>query len=44
MNKARNLKKYFIVITESAFLLLEPDSKIKYVSRLEAWAGLGGLE
>lgn len=34
----------FIVITDSVFLLLEPDHKIKNVARLVAWATLPSLE
>jgi hypothetical protein len=32
------------VVTESVFLVLEPDHKIKNVARLVAWANLAALE
>ncbi len=34
----------FIVVTESVFLVLEPDHKVKNVARLVAWATLPSLE
>ena len=33
-----------IVVTESLFLLLEPDHKIRNVAKLMAWASLASLE
>ena len=33
-----------IVLTDSIFLILEPDSKIKNVARLMAWATLASIE
>jgi hypothetical protein len=40
----KNLIDIFIVVSESAFLVLEPDHKIKNVARLVAWANLAALE
>lgn len=33
-----------LVITETVFLIMEPDSKIKNVARLVAWATLASIE
>ena len=33
-----------IVVTESMFLIMEPDTKIKNVARLVAWATLASIE
>jgi len=40
----KTLVDVFIVLTESQFLLLEPDHKIKNVARLIAQASLPALE
>lgn len=34
----------YVVVTEQAFLVLEPDHKIKNVAKLIAWATLPSLE
>jgi hypothetical protein len=44
LKKSKNLLDIFLVVTESVFLVLEPDHKIKNVARLVAWASLGALE
>jgi hypothetical protein len=40
----KTLVDVFVVLTESVFLLLEPDHKIKKVARLVACASLPSLE
>lgn len=40
----KGLVDMLIVITESMFLIMEPDHKIKNVARLVAWATLASLE
>lgn len=40
----KTLVDVFIVITESEFLLLEPDHKIKNVARLVACASLPAID
>jgi len=42
--KRKGLNDIFLVVTESVFLVLEPDHKIKNVARLVAWATLPSLE
>lgn len=45
---SRNLRKQMVeiivVVTESIFLMLEPDHKIRNVAKLMAWASLASLE
>ena len=41
---SRKLKDIFVVVTETVFLQLEPDHKIKNVAKLVAWATLPSLE
>jgi hypothetical protein len=36
--------EHYIVITDSIFLLLKTDMKIKNVAKLQAWATLASLE
>jgi hypothetical protein len=43
-NKKKGLIDIYVVVTESVFLVLEPDHKIKNVARLVAWATLPALE
>jgi hypothetical protein len=43
-NKSKSLNDIVIVVTESVFLVLEQDHKIKNVARLVAWANLAALE
>ena len=42
--KKKGLIDIFVIVTESVFLVLEPDHKIKNVARLVAWATLPSLE
>jgi hypothetical protein len=42
--KKRGMIDIYVVVTESVFLMLEPDHKIKNVARLIAWATLPSLE
>jgi len=42
--KKKGLIDIYVVVTESVFLVLEPDHKIKNVARLVAWATLPALE
>lgn len=41
---SRKLKDIYVVVTETVFLKLEPDHKIKNVGKLVAWATLPALE
>jgi hypothetical protein len=38
------LNEIIVVITESVFLVLEPDHKIKNAAKIVAWASLPALE
>lgn len=44
IKKNKSLTDMLLVVTESVFLVLETDHKIKNVVRLVAWASLGALE
>lgn len=43
-SKKKGFIDLYIVVTESVFLMLEPNHKIKNVARLVAWATLPSLE
>ncbi len=42
--KRKAYSDVYIVVTESVFLVLEPDHKVKNVARLISWATLPSLE